>query len=219
MTQFLPTSELFVVDSDAATRDALSSAFALAGYHVIGFAEAKAFIAAARAKVPVGVLLGLHLSDKSGLAVLEELNAKQYPAPIFIISGDDSAACAVKAVKSGAFDYLVKPFEVEAMVASVRSAIVAFAKGRVSSDEADNLRHEFSGCKLLTPREREVLAEIVAGATNKEAGLRLSVSMRTIEAHRARLMEKIGARNTAHMMRIVLCGRLQSAPADSAAQA
>ena len=205
--QFLPTSVLFVVDSDAATRDALSSAFALAGYHVVGFAEAKTFIAAARVKAPAAVLLDLHLPDKSGLAVLEELNARDYPAPILMISDDDNTACAVKAVKNGAFDYLVKPFDSHAIVACVRNAIAAFANDKGKSDETTDLQFDFSGYKLLTRREREVLKEIVAGATNKEAGRRLCVSMRTIEAHRARLMGKIGARNAAHMMRIVLGGK------------
>jgi two-component system response regulator FixJ len=204
--RFLPTSELFVVDNDASIRDGLSSAFALAGYHVVGFAEAKTFIAAARVKAPAGVLLDLHLPDKSGMAVLEELNARDYPAPILMISGDDNIACAVKAVKNGAFDYLVKPFDANAIVAYVRNAIAVFAHGRCNCNEAADVRFNFSGYQLLTRREREVLAEIVDGATNKEAARRLRVSMRTIEAHRARVMEKIGARNTAHMMRIVLSG-------------
>ena len=208
--KFLPTSELFVVDSDTAVRDALSSTFALAGYHVVGFAEAKTFIAAARVKAPAGVLLDLHLPDKSGMAVLEELNARDFPAPILMISGDDNIACAVKAVKNGAFDYLVKPFDAHAIVACVKRAIAAFANDRGKSNDTADIRFNFSGYKLLTQREREVLAEIVAGATNKEAGLHLSVSMRTIEAHRARLMGKIGARNTAHMMRIVLGGDHES---------
>lgn len=211
--QILPTGELFVVDNDAAIRDVLSSAFALAGYHVVGFAEAKTFIAAARVKAPAGVLLDLHLPDKSGLAVLEELNARQYPAPILIISNDDSVACAVKAVKNGAFDYLVKPIDVRAIVACVGNAIAAFAKGTSYINETDGILIGFSGLDLLTPREREVLAHIVAGATNKEAGRNLSISTRTIEAHRARVMEKIGARNAAHMMRIVLRGAYKSAPA------
>ena len=206
MMQSLRSGDLFVVDSDTAIRDALSSAFALAGYHVVGFAEAKTFIAAARVKAPAGVLLDLHLPDKSGMVVLEELNARDYPAPILMISGDDNIACAVKAVKNGAFDYLVKPFDANAIVAYVRNAIAAFAHSKCDRNETADIQFNFSGYELLTRREREVLAEIVAGATNKEAGRHLRVSMRTIEAHRARVMGKIGARNTAQMMRIVLGG-------------
>src|SRR5664279_4460261 len=147
MMQSLRSGDLFVVDSDTAIRDALSSAFALAGYHVVGFAEAKTFIAAARVKAPAGVLLDLHLPDKSGMAVLEELNARDYPAPILMISNDDSVACAVKAVKSGAFDYLVKPFDAHAIVACVRNAIAAFANGRGNSDETTGMQFNFSGYK------------------------------------------------------------------------
>jgi two-component system response regulator FixJ len=94
-SQFLPTSALFVVDDDATTRDALSVVFTLASYRVSVFGDADTFLAAARVTIPAGVLLDLHLPDKSGLAALKELNARHYPAPIFIISGDDDIACAV----------------------------------------------------------------------------------------------------------------------------
>jgi two-component system response regulator FixJ len=199
----LPTSELYVVESDSPTRDALSSAFALAGYHVVAFAEAKAFIAAARVRTPAGVLLDFHMPDQSGLIVLDELDARQYPAPILVISADGNIACAVKAVKNGAFDYLVKPLDVAGVVASVAKAIEDFGKGRGNSDDR-HARLEFPGSALLTLRERAVLAEIAGGSTNKETGRRLCISARTVEAHRARAMEKIGAKNAMHMMRIVL---------------
>jgi two-component system response regulator FixJ len=103
-SQILPTNDLFIVDDDVAMRDALAGVFTLAGYCVSVFADAERFLAAARANAPAGVLLDLHLPDKSGLAALKELDARHYPAPIFIISGDGDVACAVEAVKSGAFD-------------------------------------------------------------------------------------------------------------------
>ena len=212
-SQFLPTSDLYVVDDDTATRDSLSVVFTLAGYRVSVFADAESFLAAARAKAPASVLLDLHPPDKSGLVVLKELNAQHYSAPIFIISGDGDVACAVEAVKSGAFDYLIKPFDARAIVTRVGAAIAGFAKRNASINGMNGMVFEFHGRELLTPREHEVLAQIAAGASNKEAGRRLGISPRTIEVHRARIMEKIGARNAADLVRIVLSGGNRSAPA------
>lgn len=206
-------SDLFIVDDDAATRDALSVVFTLAGYRVNVFAGAAPFLAAARNHTPAAVLLDLHLPDRSGLAVLKELNAHHYPAPIFIISGDGDVGCAVEAVKSGAFDYLVKPFDARGIVTRVGNAIAAFAKQNAPGNGGTVMPFEFAGVALLTPREREVLAQIAGGASNKEAGRRLGISPRTVEVHRARIMEKIGARNAADLVRIVLSGGHSRAPA------
>ncbi len=193
------------------TRDALSAVFTLAGYRVSVFADAGTFLAAARARTPSGVLLDLHLPDKSGLDVLKELQAQIYPAPIFIISGDGDVACAVEAVKSGAFDYMLKPFDARALVTRVAEAIAGFANRHTPINDSHAVVLEFPGRARLTPREREVLAQIAGGASNKEAGRRLGISPRTIEVHRARIMEKIGARNAADLVRIVLGGGQASA--------
>jgi two-component system response regulator FixJ len=203
-SQDLRTNELFIVDDDVMIREALSAIFTLAGYRVTGFADTETFLAAARHHAPACILLDLHLPDKSGVAVLKELDAQNYPAPIFIVTGDGDVGCAVEAVKSGAFDYLVKPFDARSIVIRVGGAISAFRKRSTYSNGGDGGRADFPGHALLTPREREVLAQIAAGASNKEAGRRLGISPRTIEVHRARVMEKIGARNAADLVRIVL---------------
>lgn len=211
--QDLPTDELFVVDDDAMIRDALSIVFTLAGYRVTGFANTETFLAIARNHTPACILLDLHLPDKSGVAALKELNAQNYPAPIFIVTGDGDVGCAVEAVKSGAYDYLVKPFDARSIVIRVAGAISAFRKCSAYSNGGNAWRTEFPGHALLTPREREVLAQIAAGASNKEAGRRLGISPRTIEVHRARVMEKIGARNAADLVRIVLSSGIGPAAA------
>ena len=194
------TCDLFIVDDDMMMRDALSVVFTLAGYRVIVFVDAGTFLAA---RVPACVLLDLHLPDQSGVAVLKELNAHSYPAPIFIITGDADVSSAVEAVKNGAFDYLIKPLDARTIVARVNGAIAAFSD---RYGNANDRSIDFPGQSLLTPREREVLAEIAGGASNKEAGRRLGISPRTVEVHRARIMDKIGARNAADLVRIVLSG-------------
>ncbi len=199
--QIVPTRDLYVVDDDEAMREALSVVFTLAGYRVGVFADGQGFIDAARGRLPAAVLLDLNLPDKSGLTVLRDIDAQHFAAPIFIISGDGDVANAVEAVKAGAFDYMVKPFEAKTIVARVGIAIDIYAK---RGGERDGVIYEFSGKSLLTPREREVLAQIAAGASNKEAGRHLGISPRTIEVHRARIMEKLGARNAADLVRIVL---------------
>ena len=196
-------SEIFIVDDDPAALDLLSAVFADEGFNVASFLEGNSFLAAAKERVPACVLLDVNLPGTSGLQVLQELKAQTYPAPIFIISGQGDIPTAVTAIKNGALDFIEKPFDTDAVVTRVREAIAAWAR-RATDDEAARLVPQFPGRELLTPREREVLGQIAGGASNKEAGRHLGISPRTIEVHRARIMEKLGARNAADLVRIVL---------------
>jgi len=192
---------IYIVDDDPAVRDALSVVFTLESYSVCVYSNAADFLAATRLAMPDCVLLDVHMPGKSGLDVLKELGAESFAAPVFIISGQGDIPMAVRAIKNGAFDFIEKPFDAETVVQRVEEAISAQQRRPIS------VEHEppaYSGS--LTPRERDVLREITGGATNKEAGRRLGISPRTIEVHRARIMEKLGARNTADLMRIVLAG-------------
>ena len=192
---------IFIVDDDPAIRDALSVVFTLEGFSVCVYSNAGDFLNAARLNAPDCVLLDVHMPGKSGLDVLKELGAEAFSAPVFIISGQGDIPMAVRAIKDGAFDFIEKPFDADTVVRRVDEAMAATAR---QTPAPDGDAADYSG--VLTPREQDVLREITGGATNKEAGRRLGISPRTIEVHRARIMEKLGARNTADLMRIVLAG-------------
>src|SRR3954454_10633945 len=180
------SSEVFIVDDDATTRDLLALLFLHQGYHVTAFEGSGSFLAAARTRTPSCIILDVHMPGRSGIDILKELDAQHYGAPVFIISAQNDIPLAVNAVKNGAFDFIEKPFEVSAVVARVRGAITGW-KSSVGNGGA--IRPRFPGHASLTPREQEVLSQIAAGASNKEAGRRLKISPRTVEVHRARIME------------------------------
>lgn len=200
MQQHSPEHEVFIVDDDAAVRDALSVVFSLESFQVEGFAEGRSFLAAALARTPACILLDVNMPGPSGLDLLKQLNAQNYAAPLFIMSGQGDIPMAVDAIRNGAVDFIVKPFDAETVVGHVRNAIAAAERRRSGGEGLP----PFAGRELLTPREREVLAQISGGASNKEAGRTLAISPRTVEVHRARIMEKLGARNAAELVGIVL---------------
>ncbi len=195
--------EIFVVDDDPAVRETLSIVLSAGGYQVVCFADGAALLAVARTRTPSCILLDVHIPGKSGLDVLKELRGEDYPAPIFIISGQGDIATAVSAIKNGALDFIEKPFRGNELVARLDEAISAYAR-RQAQNSAKAEALYFPGREPLTRREREVLERFAAGASNKEAGRELGISPRTIEDHRDNIMKKLGARNAADLIRIVL---------------
>src|SRR5215470_10169727 len=195
--------EIFIVDDDPLVLNALSVVLSREGYQVTGFAEGTSFLAAAKTRTPTCIVLDVHTPGQSGLDILKELNAQQYPAPIFIISGVGDIPMAVEAIKNGALDFIEKPFDASTVVTRVREAVEAFAR-RAQRGGPDVISRSFPGHELLTSRERDVLNQIASGSSNKQAGRELGISPRTIEVHRARIMEKLGAKNAADLVRIVL---------------
>jgi|SRR6476660_803189 two-component system response regulator FixJ len=195
------SGEVFIVDDDPLVRNALSVVLSRAGYQVTGFAEGTSFLAAARSRTPTCVILDVHMPGQSGLDILKDLNAQHYPAPVFIISGAGDIPMAVEAIKNGAFDFLEKPFDATTVTTRVREAAEAWGR---RANGVESLPRTFPGYDQLTSRERDVLGQIAAGFSNKQAGRELGISPRTIEVHRARIMEKLGAKNAADLVRIVL---------------
>ena len=203
--------EVFIVDDDPAVRETLSLLFSNAGYAVVRFAEGGAFLRVAKERNPVCIILDVHIPGKTGIDILKELNAQDYPAPIFIMSGQGDIAMAVDAIKNGALDFIEKPFRGSEVVTRVREAIEANSRQMRANSANDVKALNFPGREPLTRREQDVLACVVKGESNKEAARRLGISPRTIEVHRSRIMEKLEAKNTADLIRIVMSeGRMHS---------
>ena len=201
MSQEQPDREVFIVDDDPMVRDVLSEVFAQAGYRASSFVDGASFVAAARERTPACVILDIYMPGRSGLEILKDLDAPNYPAPIFVASGRGDIPSAVEAIKSGAFDFIEKRLDAATLVARVGEAIEARAHLRQNGNGAGPA---FPGSELLTRREHEVLALIADSATNKEAAQKLGISQRTVEIHRAHIMHKLGAKNSVDLARKVL---------------
>jgi two-component system response regulator FixJ len=197
------TLTIAVVDDDPAVRDSLATIFDMEGFGVRTYAGGDEFLANAQEAVPHCLLLDVHMPVRSGLDVLEAIGGARYPAPIVMISGQGDIPMAVAAIKAGAHDFIEKPFEADAVIRRVRDIVNAFRE-RQAKGAPPSVPRRFPNAEMLTTREAEVLEQITKGLSNKEAGRILGISPRTVEVHRARIMEKVGARNTADLMRIVL---------------
>jgi FixJ family two-component response regulator len=202
--------EIFVVDDDPAVRETLSLVLTAGGYQVICFADGAALLAVARTRTPACILLDVHIPGKSGLDILKELHGEEYPAPIFMISGQGDIAMAVRAIKNGALDFIEKPFRGSEIVERLNDAIAAYQRRQAENSALQVASLHFPGREPLTRREREVLEQFTTGASNKEAGRTLGISPRTIEDHRANIMKKLGARNAADLIRIVMTAQRAS---------
>jgi FixJ family two-component response regulator len=201
LLSFVPDIPVFIFDDDTSVRETLVLVLKIEGYAAQSFGDGASFFEAVRSTSPACVILDLHLPGESGFDILRRLVAERVAASILVISGVADIATAVEAMKYGALDFLEKPFSSDTIVDRVRAAVKVWREAR--GGEIDGLAY-FPGRHLLTSREREVLSLVARGASNKEAGRRLGISPRTVEVHRARIMDKLGAKNAADLIRIVL---------------
>ncbi len=200
--EHLPTGEIFVVDRDTRTRTELLAIFDRHGFATTGFADWKRLLESARARHPACLLVDT--PKRGALEILKRLNAAVYPAPIVVMSAHGNIPMAVEAIRNGATDFIKKPFNAETVLGRVKAAIEAWGQDGGSAARSIVRKAYFPGRELLTRREMDVLDHISTGASSKEIARRLGVSFRTVEVHRAHLMEKVGAKNSVDLMRIVL---------------
>jgi FixJ family two-component response regulator len=192
---------VFIVDDDVAVRDSLALLLGLKGYRTAIFSSAEDFLAAYRKDWRGCLVLDIKMSGMTGLELQAQLTSQGIELPIVIITGHGDAASARSALKSGAVDFLEKPLDEEQLVAAVGSALERDAKRRaekVGGSEAS------SRLARLTPRERQVMDLAAAGRHNREIGEALGISPRTVEVYKARLMEKLQARNLSELIRFAL---------------
>lgn len=192
-----------VVDPDLQTCEALSVLFRLEGFQTAFSISLPGFLASLERRRPDVVLANFELEHPDdGLTLLRRVKTLRMGTPVFMLENRPMVEAAVSAMKAGATDVVTKPIDNEHLVRVVRDALRQDV--HVSAAAAGRRTIEVRGFAQLTQREREVLQLITNGQSNKEAGRELGISPRTIEVHRARVMEKLGARNTADLMRIVL---------------
>lgn len=197
-------NEIFIADDEVAVRDSLSLVFTIEGYRVTTFRDGQSFVNAARIKSPACALLDVYMPGKSGLDILKEVDAKNYSAPIIVMSGRGDAPIIVEAIKGGAYDFIEKRLNADAMVARVRYTIDCWVQQRKQNGNGGEPQLIFPGCELLTPREREVLSQVLAAVSSQEAAKNLGISKRTVEIHRVHMMQKLGVKNTVDLVCLVL---------------
>ncbi len=191
-----------ILDADAGTCEALSVLFRLEGFQATFSHSTDAFFSAIQRRAPDVVVINLQVGDAATGQSLAEIKSICTGTPIFMLADKPDLEGAVSAMKSGATDVISKPIDTEKFIRAVRDALRRDVQ--LGAVQGGRRPIEIRGFNQLTPREREVLQLISNGQSNKEAGRDLGISPRTIEVHRARVMEKLGARNTADLMRIVL---------------
>lgn len=196
---------VFVVDDDQGMRESLRFLLEAAGFAVETYASARAFLEAGGAGKSGCLVTDVRMPEMNGLELQEKLAAEGSRLTVILMTGHADVPMAVGAMRAGASDFIEKPFSDEALIDSIRRALEkARARERPAPAAAPaDLERRLA---TLTPREREVLDHLVRGSQHKVIAHALEISPRTIEVHRARIMQKMEARNLAHLVQIMLTG-------------
>lgn len=198
--------QVFIVDDDEAVRDSLEALLAVQGHSVQSFASGDAFLAAWRPEARGCALVDLRMPGMDGLQLIDRLKAQGSRLPVIVVTGHGDVPLAVKAMKSGAVDFIEKPYSNDTIVQVVRQALArANAPVGAAQGEGGEAAQRLTS---LTQREREVLQQLVIGRPNKIIAYELKISPRTVEIHRANLMKKMEAESLSHLVRMALAAGL-----------
>jgi FixJ family two-component response regulator len=187
-----PIPIVFVIDDDVSVRESLELLITSAGWEPRTFASAHEFLSLPRVLVPSCLVLDVNLPDLNGLELQKRIAGDRDDMPIIFITGYGDVPMTVRAMKAGAVEFLTKPFGDEALLSAIRNAIERSSAALGHAVETRALRDRYAS---LTPREGEVMALIVSGLLNKQAGWELGISEITIKAHRGKMMQKMKARS------------------------
>lgn len=191
-----------VIDDDEAVLDSLRLYFARQNIETSCFESAKDFLAAIASGQRFDCIVSdVRMPGMSGLDLVYRLKQNGLTAPVILITGHGDVDMAVAAIKVGAFDFIEKPFDEARLLASIRNAIEKKQQPEIDATELEKLRSRFNS---LSARQRQVMELAVTGLSNKEIGSQLKISPKTVENHRAWVMERIGARNIAELVRIAM---------------
>jgi two-component system CheB/CheR fusion protein len=194
--------KIYVVDDEYFARQEMTQLLEDAGWEVEAFASCELFLAAYREGLGCCLVLDMHLSGMGGLELLARLAATRLPPPVVMVSGDSGVAEAVQSMKEGALDFVEKPVVREKLVSSVRRAL---AQGAAWST-AVAFRDAGRGPRAdLTPRERQIMEMVLAGCPSKNIAADLGISQRTVENHRASIMQKTNAGSLPALARMMMC--------------
>jgi two-component system response regulator FixJ len=192
---------VYIVDDDDAVRSALRLLLKSVGLATTPLSSAQEFLATYDLQQPGCLILDVRMPGMSGLELQQQLNLRGAIIPVIFITGHGDIPMAVEAMQQGAFDFLQKPFRDQDLIDRIQRALAKDVTGRVELRERSRIKERLES---LTAREREVLELVASGKPNKIMAADLGVSQRTVEIHRARVMEKMGASSLAQLVRMVL---------------
>jgi FixJ family two-component response regulator len=196
-----PVPVIYVIDDDEDMRNALTALLSTIGHRSVMFSRADEFIRQFDPGSPGCLVLDIRLPDMSGLELQQHLRQMGSMLPVLFITGHGDVPMAVQAMREGAFEFIQKPFRGQDLIDRINHAIKHDAENRgTRAERAEVLLRVAS----LTSRERQVMDLVVDGRANKIIAMDLQLSERTIEIHRAKVMEKMGARSVAHLVKLTL---------------
>lgn len=204
---------VYIVDDDEAVRFSLKLLAESVGYKAAAFGSAGAFLDTYDPEQPGCLVLDVRMRGMSGLDLQDELNRRGIILPVIVVSGHGDIPMAVRAMRNGALDFIEKPFRDQTLLDRIQQAIEIDEHRRAAHREQTKIQRRLT---RLTPRESEVLELVVAGKTNKEIANQFGVSVRAVESHRARVMERMGADGLADLVRKVLTVRRNHNSGDAA---
>jgi FixJ family two-component response regulator len=192
---------VYIVDDDEAMRHSLSWLMKTVGLNCEAYEAAQQFLEQYEPKGPGCLILDVRMPKTTGLALLDLMRERNLGLPVIVVSGHADVYTAVRAMKAGAIDFLEKPFSQQQLLELVHKALAQDAQRRYQQAECEEC---LALLESLTERERAVMEKLVSGGLNKTIAADLGLSQKTVEAYRARLMEKLGAKSPADVVRIYL---------------
>ncbi len=190
---------IYVVDDDDGMRRALDTLLSTVGYKTAVFSRPSEFLSQFKPETHGCLVLDIRMPEMSGLEVQQHLNRMGSMLPVIFITGHGDVPMAVQAMKEGAFEFIQKPFRDQDLLDRINHALKQDAEYRSTAARRSEVQHRLES---LTPREKQVMDFIVEGSANKVIAIDLGLSERTVEIHRAKVMEKMAARSVAHLVKL-----------------